>query len=88
MAKKLFVGGLAWATTSEGLRQAFEQFGQVTEANVVKERDSGRSRGFGFVQYANDADADKAISQMDGKELDGRMIHVNEAQPKAGGARR
>lgn len=85
MSKKLFVGGLAWATTDETLRAGFESFGPVSEAKVILERDSGRSRGFGFVTFENDEDADTAMSQMDGAELDGRSIRVNEAQSKGGG---
>jgi RNA recognition motif-containing protein len=81
--KKLFIGSLAWATTDDGLREFFSQFGEVTEASVVKERDSGRSRGFGFVSFENDADADKAIAEGDGKELDGRNITVSEARSKS-----
>ena len=90
MAKKVFVGGLAWATTSEGLRKAFEEFGEVIDAKVITERETGRSRGFGFVTLADDAAASTAISEMDGKELEGRAIRVNEAnQPKpvSGGRR-
>ena len=63
--KKLFVGGLAWATRDEGLREAFEQFGAVSDAKVITERDTGRSRGFGFVTFDDDAAADEAIAQMD-----------------------
>ena len=90
MSKKLFVGGLAWATTSDGLKKAFEVYGDVTEAKVITERETNRSRGFGFVTLADDAAAAKAMAEMDGKELDGRTIRVNEAnQTKpAGGARR
>ena len=90
MSKKLFVGGLAWATTSDGLKKAFEAYGDVTEAKVITERETNRSRGFGFVTLADDAAAAKAMSEMDGKELDGRTIRVNEAnQTKpAGGPRR
>lgn len=81
--KKLFVGSLAWATTSDGLKEFFSQFGEVSEASVVYERDNpNRSRGFGFVTFENDADADKAIAEADGKDLDGRNITVNEAQSK------
>ena len=90
MSKKLFIGGLAWATTSDGLRKAFEAYGDVTEAKVITDRETNRSRGFGFVTYADDAAASTAIAEMDGKELDGRNIRVNEAnQTKpAGGNRR
>ena len=79
MSKKLFVGGLAWATTSEGLQKAFEQYGEIVEAKVITERETGRSRGFGFVTMADNGAADAAIQALDGKELDGRAIRVNEA---------
>jgi RNA recognition motif-containing protein len=87
MSKKLFVGGLSWNTNDEGLRQSFEQFGEVTDAKVISDRETGRSRGFGFVTFA-DADAAKAaMAQMDGADLDGRTIRVNEAEdkPRGGG---
>ena len=80
MAKnKLFVGGLSWGTNDDGLRQAFEPFGEIVEAKVITERETGRSRGFGFVTFAQDSDAESAINEMNGKELDGRTIRVNEA---------
>jgi RNA recognition motif-containing protein len=88
MSKKLFVGGLSWNTTDDGLMEAFAQFGNVTEAQVVTDRDTGRSRGFGFVTFENPNEADEAIKQMDGQSLDGRTINVNEARaraPRAGG---
>jgi RNA recognition motif-containing protein len=85
MSKKLFVGGLSWDTSDQSLRQAFEQFGEVTDAKVITDRDTGRSRGFGFVTLANPADADEAIAQMDGQQLDGRSVRVNEAHDKRGG---
>jgi hypothetical protein len=88
MAKKLFVGGLAWATTDDSLRGAFEKFGSVQEAVVVLDRETGRSRGFGFVTFTQDADADRAVAEMNGAELDGRSINVNEAnerRPRSGG---
>jgi RNA recognition motif-containing protein len=80
--KKLFIGSLAWATDDESLRKFFEQFGTVTKAEVVRERDSNRSRGFGFVEFENDDEADAAVSGGDGKELDGRAITVSEARAK------
>jgi RNA recognition motif-containing protein len=83
MAKKLFVGGLSWDTTDESLRKAFASYGDITEAKVITDRDTGRSRGFGFVTFARDEDAKTAISKMDGTSLDGRTIKVNEAQEKA-----
>ena len=85
MAKKLFVGGLAWATTDQGLRSAFEKFGEITEAKVITDRETGRSRGFGFVTFTNDADAGKAIAEMNGAQLDGRKLNVNEAQDRREG---
>jgi len=83
MAKKLFVGGLSWGTTDSDLKKAFDPFGEITEAKVITERDTGRSRGFGFVTFARDEDAKTAISKMHGTSLDGRDITVNEAQEKA-----
>ena len=89
MAKKLFVGGLSWYTKDDGLRQAFASYGEITEAKVITDRDTGRSRGFGFVTFAQDDDAKTAISKMDGTSLDGKTIKVNEAQEKStrGGGR-
>ena len=89
MAKKLFVGGLTWETTDDGLRKAFEPYGEMTEAKVITERGTGRSRGFGFVTFVRDEDAKAAISRMHGTSLDGRNITVNEAQEKSprGGGR-
>lgn len=89
MAKKLFVGGLSWDTTDEGLRQAFAVHGEITEAKVITDRDTGRSRGFGFVTFAQDEDAKNAIAKTDGTNLDGKTIKVNEAQEKSprGGGR-
>ena len=80
--KKLFVGGLSWGTTDDTLRQAFEAFGAVTEAKVVLDRDTERSRGFGFVTFEDDDAADTAMQEMNEKELDGRQIRVNEAHEK------
>ena len=82
MAKKLFVGGLSWNTVDAGLRKAFASYGEITEAKVITERDTGRSRGFGFVTFARDEDAKKAISKMHVTSLDGRNIIVNEAQER------
>ena len=76
---KLFVGGLSYDTNSAGLRQAFEKFGEVADAVVITDRDTGRSRGFGFVTMADRKNATKAIDAMDGNELDGRRIAVNVA---------
>ena len=85
MGKKLYVGGLSWNTDDNGLRSAFEQFGTVEDAKVITDRDSGRSRGFGFVTFGNEEDAQTAIQKMHGAELDGRSLNVNEAQDKRGG---
>jgi RNA recognition motif-containing protein len=80
MSKNIFVGSLAWATTSEGLEQAFAQFGVVTSAKVISDRETGRSKGFGFVEM--DTGGDEAIEALNGADLDGRQIVVNEARPR------
>lgn len=85
MSKKLFVGGLSWDTSDASLSAAFERFGPVIEAKVITDRDTGRSRGFGFVTFEAPADADTAMEQMDGSELDGRRVRVNVAEDKRGG---
>ncbi|MFP6684737.1 MAG: RNA-binding protein [Polyangiaceae bacterium] len=82
---KLFVGGLAWATDTPSLREAFESFGEIAEAVVVTERDTGRSRGFGFVTFNEVKDAESAKTSMDGAELDGRNIRVDFAQERSRG---
>ena len=82
MAKKLYVGNLSYDTTSESLRAAFEAVGQVATADVISDRYSGRSRGFGFVEMSSDEDANKAIEQLNGTSLDGRTITVAEARPR------
>ena len=79
MSKKLFVGGLSWDTGDDALLQAFEQFGDVEEAKVINDRETGRSRGFGFVTITDDDAGMKAMESMNGTELDGRTITVNEA---------
>lgn len=81
MAKKLYVGGLSYGTTQDGLQSAFAQAGNVTSATIITDRMTGRSRGFGFVEMENDEDATKAIEMWNGKELDGRTLTVNEARP-------
>jgi RNA recognition motif-containing protein len=85
MGKKLYVGNLSWNTTNEGLRQAFERFGAITDATVITDRETGRSRGFGFVTFEQDAAASEAMNKMNGVALDGRNIRVNEAQEKSRG---
>ncbi len=82
MAKKLYVGGIPYSTTEDGLRAAFEQAGAVESVAVITDRDTGRSKGFGFVEFTNDADADKAIEMWNGQDFEGRKLTVNEARPK------
>jgi cold-inducible RNA-binding protein len=82
MSKKLFVGGLSWNTTEEGLRRAFEKFGEVVEAKVITDRETGRSRGFGFVTFSGDDSARQAMEGLNDAELDGRKIKVNWAEDK------
>lgn len=82
MAKKLFVGGLAYSVTDAELENAFAEFGEVSSAFVIKDRETGRSKGFGFVEMADDSAADDAIKGLDGKDLSGRAIAVNEARPQ------
>lgn len=90
MGNKIFVGGLSWDTDEDGLRQAFSGFGDVQEAKVITDRDTGRSRGFGFVTFTDNDAAQRAISEMNGADLDGRSIKVNEAEdkPRGGGGHR
>lgn len=80
MSKKMYVGNLAFGTTSDDLRNAFEQYGSVQSAQVVTDRETGRSRGFGFVEM--NGGADEAIRSLNGSQLDGRTIEVNEARPR------
>ena len=82
MAKKLFVGNLPHAVTDSQLKNLFEEHGAVASARVIMDRDSGRSKGFGFVEYDDDAAAQSAIRAMNGKEVDGRPLTVNEARPR------
>ncbi len=83
MAKKLYVGGLPYSTTDEELKAAFAQAGEVESANVIIDKMTGRSRGFGFVSMPNDDEAMKAIDSMNGADIGGRSITVNEAKPLA-----
>jgi RNA recognition motif-containing protein len=85
MSKKLFIGGLSWGTSDSMLRDAFVQFGTIADAKVILDRDSGRSRGFGFVTFNDGSAADEAIHQMDGALVDGRNIRVNEANERPAG---
>ena len=78
----IYVGNLSYNTTSESLRTAFEAHGEVSSAKVISDRDTGRSRGFGFVEMTDDSTAKNAIEAMNGAELDGRPLRVNEARPR------
>lgn len=80
--KNLFIGSLAYATTDESLAEFFAVIGEVESAKVMTDRDTGRSRGFGFVTFVNEDDNAKAVAELDGKELDGRAINVSEARPR------
>ena len=81
MAKKLYVGGISYSTNDQGLKDAFAQAGAVVSAMIIMDKMTGRSKGFGFVEMSEDADAEKAIEMWNGKELDGRKLTVNEARP-------
>lgn len=83
MAKKLYVGNLSYNTTDASLKEAFASLGEVESANVIIDKMTGRSRGFGFVSMVNDAEAEGAIEKMNGADLDGRKLTVNEAKPLA-----
>lgn len=83
MGKKLYVGNLSFATTDQSLADTFSQCGQVTSAKVIMDRDTGRSKGFGFVEMSSDAEADAAINKLNGAQHDGRALTVNEARPMA-----
>lgn len=81
MQNKLFVGNLSWNTDDQALQDAFTPYGEITSAHVVTDRESGRSRGFGFVEFADDAAAKAACEALEGSDLDGRTIHVSVARP-------
>lgn len=83
MATKLFVGGLAWGTTDDSLKQFFASAGQVVSATVITDKFTGKSKGFGFVEMSSEAEAKEAVAKLNGQELDGRAITVNEARPQA-----
>ena len=84
--KNLFVGNMSFQTTADDLRALFEPFGQLARVHVATDRETGRARGFGFVEMANDAEAAKAIAALDGKDVGGRNLKVNEARPKEAGS--
>lgn len=88
MSKKLFVGSLAWATNDDSLMAHFASVGTPASAKVITDRDTGRSRGFGFVEYDDDAEADQAVEKLNNTDLDGRQITVNEARPREDKPRR
>jgi RNA recognition motif-containing protein len=80
--KNIFVGNLSFGATEDSIRSAFEAYGTVSRVSLVKDRDTGQARGFGFVEMANDAEGNRAISALNGREMDGRALNVNEARPK------
>jgi RNA recognition motif-containing protein len=82
MGRKLYVGNLPYSSTEESLREAFGQSGAVDSVTIIMDRDTGRSKGFGFVEMGTDAEAQAAIEAMDGQDLGGRRIKVNEAKPR------
>ena len=82
MAKNIYVGNLVWDCTADDLLALFQEYGQVARAQVIMDRETGRSRGFGFVEMNNDSEAQAAISQLNGRDLMGRKINVNEARPR------
>ncbi len=85
MAKKLYFGGLAYSTTDDSLQAACAPFGTVASAKVIMDRETGRSRGFGFVEMSNDDEASAVVKELDGKEIDGRVVRVSEARPQENG---
>ncbi|MGA7234781.1 MAG: RNA-binding protein [Bryobacteraceae bacterium] len=80
--KNIFVGNLSFGATEDAIRSLFEAYGTVDRVSVVTDRDTGQARGFGFVEMSVDAEADRAIAGLNGRELDGRALNVNEARPK------
>jgi cold-inducible RNA-binding protein len=85
MGRRLYVGNLAWAVTDQDLRELFSEAGQVDSSQVIVDRETNRSRGFGFVEMASDADAESAVKKFNGRDLKGRAIRVNEAQARSAG---
>ena len=83
--KKIFVGNLSFSATEDAVRSMFAEYGTVDSVSIVTDRDTGQARGFGFVEMSNDAEAERAISSLNGRELDGRALNINEARPKESG---
>ncbi len=83
MGRKLYVGNLPYSVTQQTLEETFGQCGTVDSVNVITDRDTGQSKGFGFIEMSNDSEAQKAIQELNGTSIDGREIKVNEAKPKA-----
>jgi len=84
--KNVFVGNLSFGATESAVRSMFEAYGTVDRVNLITDRDTGQARGFGFVEMSNNAEADRAISELNGRDLDGRALNVNEARPKTEGS--
>jgi len=82
MGKKLYVGNLSFNSSEQDLEDVFAEIGTVESVNIIEDRDTGRSRGFGFVEMSSDSEAQTAITELDGKEVDGRNLKVNEAKPR------
>jgi cold-inducible RNA-binding protein len=80
--KNIFVGNLSFGVTEDAVRSLFEQYGAVERVSIVTDRDTGRAKGFGFVEMTGDAEAERAISSLNGQDLDGRTLTINEARPK------
>jgi cold-inducible RNA-binding protein len=80
--KNIFVGNLSFGATEDAVRSMFEEYGTVDRVNIVTDRDTGKARGFGFVEMGNDGEGEKAIAALNGRDLDGRALNVNEARPK------
>ena len=87
MAKKLYVGNLSYNTTEDGLSNLFSEFGSVSSSKIIFDRDSGNSKGFGFIEMSSDEEADAAIAGADGRDYEGRKLRVNEAMDKPQGRR-
>lgn len=80
--KNIFVGNLSFGATEDAVRSMFEAYGSVERVNLITDRDSGQPRGFGFVEMSNNSEADRAIAELNGREMDGRALNINEARPK------